>query len=60
MDQQIASRLGAALFLLHAPSVYDVRERDGMLFAYPSDSGSVNVTSVYANAPEPWPKVKHG
>jgi hypothetical protein len=42
MDQQIASRLGADLFLLHAPSVYDFRERDDMLFAYLS--ASVNVT----------------
>jgi hypothetical protein len=38
MDQQIALRLGADLFLLHAPSVYDFRERDDMLFAYLSDS----------------------
>ena len=51
MDQQIASRLGADLFLLHAPSVYDFRERDDMLFAYLSDSDSVNVTSVYEMYP---------
>ena len=41
MDQQRAPRLGADLFLLlHAPSVYDFRERDDMLFAYLSDSNS--------------------
>ena len=43
MDQPITSRLEADLFLLHAPSVYDFRERDDMLFAYLSDSDSVNV-----------------
>ena len=38
------SRLGADLFLLHAPSVYDLRERDDMLSVYLSDSD--NVTSI--------------
>ena len=33
MDQEIASQLGADLFLLHAPSVYDFRERDNTSFA---------------------------
>jgi clorobiocin biosynthesis protein CloN6 len=47
MDQQIAPRLGADLFLLHAPRVHDFRERDDMLFADLSDSDSVNVTSAY-------------
>ena len=47
MDLQPTSRLEADLFLLHAPSVYDFRERDDMLFAYLSDSSSVNVTSIY-------------
>ena len=47
MDQQITSRLEADLFLLHAPSVYDFRERDDMLFAYLGDSDRVNVASVY-------------
>ncbi len=42
MDQQIAPRLRADLFLPHAPSVYDFRERDDMLFAYLSDSNRVN------------------
>lgn len=46
MDQQIAPRLGADLFLLHAPRVHDFRERDDMLFADLSDS--VNVTSAHA------------
>ena len=58
MDQQIASRLGAGLFLLHAPSVYDFRERDDMLFAYLSDSNSVNVTSVYEMYPIGWFSIK--
>lgn len=43
--------LKADLFLLHAPSVYDFRERDDMLFAYLSDSDSVNVTSIYEMYP---------
>ena len=58
MDQQIAPRLGADLFLLHAPSVYDFRERDDMLFAYLSDSNSVNVTSVYEMYPIGWFSIK--
>ena len=40
MDQQIASRLRADLFLLHAPSVYDFRVRDDVLFAGLSDSAA--------------------
>jgi clorobiocin/coumermycin A biosynthesis protein CloN6/CouN6 len=40
MDQQLASRLRADLFLGHAPGVDDFRERDDMLFAYLSDSNS--------------------
>ncbi len=43
--------LSADLFLIHAPSVYDFRERDDVLFAYLSDSSSVNVTSVYEMYP---------
>jgi clorobiocin/coumermycin A biosynthesis protein CloN6/CouN6 len=43
--------LRADLFLLHAPSVYDFRERDDVLFAYLSDSDSVNVTPVYEMYP---------
>jgi clorobiocin/coumermycin A biosynthesis protein CloN6/CouN6 len=58
MDQQIASRLGADLFLLHAPSVYDFRERDDLLFAYLSDSDSVNVTSIYEMYPIGWFSIK--
>ncbi len=54
MDQQTTSRLRADLFLLHAPSVYDFRERDDMLFAYLSDSDSVNVTSIYEMYPIGW------
>jgi clorobiocin/coumermycin A biosynthesis protein CloN6/CouN6 len=58
MDQQITSRLEADLFLLHAPSVYDFRERDDMLFAYLSDSDSVNVTSIYEMYPIGWFSIK--
>jgi clorobiocin/coumermycin A biosynthesis protein CloN6/CouN6 len=58
MDQQAASRLEADLFLLHAPSVYDFRERDDMLFAYLSDSDSVNVTSLYEIYPIGWFSIK--
>jgi clorobiocin biosynthesis protein CloN6 len=52
------ARLTADLFLLHAPSVYDFRERDDMLFAYLSDSDSVNVTSVYEMYPIGWFSMK--
>ncbi len=58
MDRQIAARLEADLFLLHAPSVYDFRERDDMLFAYLSDSDSVNVTSIYEMYPIGWFSIK--
>ncbi|MBP2328674.1 clorobiocin biosynthesis protein CloN6 [Kibdelosporangium banguiense] len=52
------SSLEADLFLLHAPSVYDFRERDDMLFSYLSDSDSVNVTSVYEMFPIGWFSIK--
>jgi clorobiocin/coumermycin A biosynthesis protein CloN6/CouN6 len=58
MDERIASRLEADLFLLHAPSVFDFRERDDMLFAYLSDSDSVNVTSIYEMYPIGWFSLK--
>jgi len=58
MNQQITPRLEADLFLLHAPSVYDFRERDDMLFAYLSDSDSVNVTSIYEMYPIGWFSIK--
>src|SRR5881227_2037421 len=58
MDQQVTSRLDSDLFLLHAPSVYDFRNRDDMLFAYLSDSDSVNVTSVYEIYPIGWFSIK--
>jgi clorobiocin biosynthesis protein CloN6 len=58
MDQHTSSGLQADLFLLHAPSVYDFRERDDMLFAYLSDSDSVNVTSVYEMFPIGWFSIK--
>lgn len=44
-------KLTADLFLVHAPSVYDFRERDDTLFAYLSDSDGANVTSVYEMYP---------
>lgn len=43
--------VSADLILLHAPSVYDFRDRDDVLFAYLSDSDSVNVTSIYEMFP---------
>jgi len=46
------------MFLLHAPSVYDFRDRDDILFAYLSDSDSVNVTSVYEMYPIGWFSIK--
>ena len=58
MNQPVTARLDADLFLLHAPSVYDFRERDDMLFAYLSDSDSVNVTSVYEMYPIGWFSLK--
>ncbi|MEV4148808.1 cobalamin-dependent protein [Amycolatopsis sp. NPDC049691] len=51
-------KLTADMFLLHAPSVYDFRDRDDMLFAYLSDSDSVNVTSVYEMYPIGWFSIK--
>jgi hypothetical protein len=41
------SRLKADLFFLHAPSVYDFRDREDLLFAHLSDSDSVNTTTIY-------------
>src|SRR5215469_319700 len=58
MDERTASRLEADLFLVHAPSVFDFRERDDLLFAYLSDSDSVNVTSVYEMYPIGWFSLK--
>ncbi|NUM46416.1 MAG: cobalamin B12-binding domain-containing protein [Anaerolineales bacterium] len=43
--------LKADLFLVHAPSVFDFRERDDVFFAYLSDSDSVNITSVFEMFP---------
>ena len=37
----MAPQFGADLFPLHAPGVYDFRERDGTKFAYLSDSDNV-------------------
>jgi clorobiocin/coumermycin A biosynthesis protein CloN6/CouN6 len=47
----ITKELAADLFLLHAPSVYDFRDRDDILFAYLSDSDSVNITCIYEMFP---------
>ena len=41
------SRLKADLFFLHAPSIYDFRDREDLLFAHLSDSDSVNTTTIY-------------
>jgi len=50
-DQRENFSLEADLILLHAPSVYDFRDRDDILFAYLSDSDSVNVSSIYEMFP---------
>lgn len=50
--------LKSDMFLLHAPSVFDFRDRDDILFAYLSDSDSVNVTSVYEMYPIGWFSIK--
>lgn len=52
------AKLEADMFLMHAPSVYDFRDRDDLLFAYLSDSDSVNVTSVYEMYPIGWFSIK--
>lgn len=39
------------LILLHAPSVYDFRERDDVLFAYLSNSDSVHVSPIFEMPP---------
>jgi clorobiocin/coumermycin A biosynthesis protein CloN6/CouN6 len=43
----ISSKLKADLFFLHAPSVFDFRERDDFLFAHLTDSDSVNTTTIF-------------
>ena len=52
-EQQLTvpEKLTSDLFLIHAPSVFDFRERDDIFFAYLSDSDSVNVTSIYEMYP---------
>lgn len=39
------------MILVHAPSVYDFRERDDVLFAYLSNSDSVHVSSIFEMPP---------
>lgn len=39
------------LILIHAPSVYDFRTRDDVLFAYLSNSDSVHVSSIFEMPP---------
>jgi len=39
------------LLLLHAPSVYDFRVRDDVLFAYLSNSDSVHVSPIFEMPP---------
>ena len=50
-DSNGKKEITADLLLLHAPSVFDFRERDDLLFAYLSDSDSVNVTSIFEMFP---------
>jgi clorobiocin biosynthesis protein CloN6 len=47
----MVASIQADCVLLHAPSVFDFRNRDDLLFAYLSDSDSVNVTSVFEMYP---------
>ena len=51
LEKTTLSQMEADLFLIHAPSVYDFRERDDILFAFLSDSDSVNITSIYEMYP---------
>ena len=39
------------LALIHAPSVYDFRDRDDVLFAYLSNSDSVHVSPIFEMPP---------
>jgi clorobiocin biosynthesis protein CloN6 len=39
------------MILVHAPSVYDFRQRDDVLFAYLSNSDSVHVSSIFEMPP---------
>jgi clorobiocin biosynthesis protein CloN6 len=39
------------LCLVHAPSVYDFRDRDDVLFAYLSNSDSVHVSPIFEMPP---------
>lgn len=43
--------MGHDLILVHAPSVYDFRDRDDILFAYLSNSDSVHVSPVFEMPP---------
>jgi clorobiocin biosynthesis protein CloN6 len=45
-NKNLAQDIKADLILLHAPSVYDFRKRDDIVFAC-SDTDSVDVTSIY-------------
>lgn len=39
------------IILIHAPSVYDFRNRDDLLFAYLSNSGGIHVSSIFEMPP---------
>ena len=39
------------MILIHAPSVYDFRDRDDILFAYLSNSDSVHVSPIFEMPP---------
>jgi hypothetical protein len=63
MDQQMAPRLGADLFLLllHAPSVYDFRERDDMPGQSPARMAAAGgVLDAGAREPRSSPTVNSG
>ena len=47
------------IILLHAPSVYDVRQRDDVLLAYLSNPDSVRVSPIFEMPPWAfWPSTK--
>ena len=45
------ARTGFDMILVHAPSVYDFRDRDDVLFAYLSNSDSVHVSPIFEMPP---------
>ena len=39
------------MILVHAPSVYDFRDRDDVMFAYLSNSDSVHISPIFEMPP---------